>query len=193
MIIYLIAMSFLFATLIGDDVSNNSNQGVGADKGDAKNVQGHVEAMPKTSAKDTLVDDKRTDRETGSDLNKRKNIESKSPNTDISRASDAHELGKNNLNSITTVSELDQASRKDRKFDNPLSPSMRVASSFASDQSIINASMNVNMFVRMHNRFFTRDITPFDPLNESSFDSRFGMLRKAFGTAFAFIKTGFGE
>jgi len=62
------------------------------------------------------------------------------------------------------------------RIENPLNKRFKISTSFANDQSVSNASANVNMFVRLHNKFFSINFVPFNLFERSSFTAKFTHL-----------------
>jgi len=61
----------------------------------------------------------------------------------------------------------------DSRMENPLNKKFKISTSFANDQTVTNASTNVNMFVRLHNKFFSTNFVGFDLLNKKSYVAQF--------------------
>jgi len=65
------------------------------------------------------------------------------------------------------------------RMENPLNKKFKISTSFANDQTVTNASTNVNMFVRLHNKFFSTNFVGFDLLNKKSYVAQFSHMVNA--------------
>jgi len=79
---------------------------------------------------------------------------------------------------ITSLDVKQMISENDN-LENPLNRKFKISTSFANDQSIANASANVNMFIRLHNKFFSADFKAFSLLKRSSYTAQFTHLVNA--------------
>jgi len=90
----------------------------------------------------------------------------------------------------TNLDVMSATKRESTRMANPMDRNLRVSSSFANDQSVINASSNVNVFIRAHNRFFSVNLRAFDQLDMSCYVARIKHLVSAYGVLISWIKLG---